>query len=53
MDERKKKIVLIVLMAVGSAYFLFTGFSMLFHEEGDMAPLTEQVADRNSSTPPH
>ena len=51
-DERKKKIVLILLMAAGSAYFLFAGFSMLFHEEGSDAPFIEQGVDRNSSVPP-
>lgn len=32
MNERTKKIMLIILFAAGSAYFLYNGFATLFSE---------------------
>ncbi len=42
-SEKIKRIVVIVLFAAASGYFMYSGFSLLF-EEGDTQPaLTEAV----------
>ncbi len=36
MSERIKKVVFIILLAGGSAFFLYSGFSMLFSEQSEV-----------------
>ena len=46
MNERIKKIMLIILLGAGSAFFLYNGFTLLFSEERP-ATLQQQSSDGN------
>lgn len=45
MNERTKKIAMIILFAAGSAFFLYNGFSLLFEEQRHATPQEQHSAD--------
>ena len=49
MNERIKKVIMIIVAALASGFFLFQGFSLLFQEQAKQ----EQHSDGNSPTSPH
>ena len=43
MNDKSKQIVKIVLLLAASGYFLFEGFSLLFSEPPETAPVQKQA----------